>query len=449
MRTVNIEMYLNGTWQVICQVEFTGNQKILNSTNKFSYSPQHQVNCYGDVSSKACGVNYPVTFDIYSEDKIFGFIDDIIPAGAARRKWLEQDEIKQAEDIEFALLTHGAISPVGNLRVKSAVEKLDSNVAIQYFPVEDIINRDSDFLSYAHERGALTGGATGAGGEAPKLLLRQNESNQVWIDCFQNTQSADQAYLVKFPSGQRTDIDKDILRAEYSYYQVLTQAGYNTIDTKQMKLEEGVNTPSLWLPRFDFIYAHNQEVRYGLESILSVIKGSSGVPLNHFDVIKQTISNIQQAIEDTDTQFDPALFVCHWFERDLLNVIFGNADNHARNSSLLKIKNKIELSPIYDFAPMRVDPEDIRRTITWGNPFELGGEYQWQAIIENLAEYCAQQQIECDKTQLTYIFKNAMEKFENLPEILVQAGCPESIIKHPKNHFKHWQLKHEKWSASV
>ncbi|WP_440906685.1 type II toxin-antitoxin system HipA family toxin (plasmid) [Catenovulum sp. SX2] len=449
MKTVDVEMHVNGTWQTICQVEFIGNQKIIHSTNKFAYMQQHQSAYYADISSKACGVNYPVTFDIYNEDKLLGFIDDIIPAGAARRKWLEIDEIKQADDLEFALLTQGAISPVGNLRIKSAVEKLNANIITQYFPIEDVINRDSDFLSYAHERGALTGGATGAGGEAPKLLLRVNDNNQVWIDCFQNTNLPDKAYLIKFPRGARTDIDKDILRAEYSYYQVLSRAGYNTIDILNMKLEEGVNMPSLWLPRFDLKFDDGQEAHYGLESILSTIQGSSGAPLNHFEVISKTINNIRQSITDTDTEFDEALFVCQWFERDVLNVMFGNADNHARNSSLLKSDNKIELSPIYDFAPMRVDPEDIRRTITWGSQYESGGEYQWKKIIHSLAQYCAQQEIACDETILTAAFIEAMSKFESLPEMLVDAGCPISIIEHPKNHFRHWKIKHEKWVASV
>ncbi len=448
MRTLEIEMYVEGSWQTTAQVEF-GDGSIINTTNKLNYEMFHQVNFLNDCAQKACSVNYPVSFDIYRENKVLGFIEDIIPAGAAKQKWLEREDIKQAADVDFALLSQGAISPVGNIRIKTAVETLDPSVPILYFDIKDVCNRDTDFLSYAHEKGALTGGASGAGGEAPKLLLRKNHNNQVWIDCFQDTQSPDLAYLVKFPRGKRTEIDQDILRAEYAYYEVIHKAGFDTIDPADMELEKGVNIPSLWLPRFDLIYENGQEVRHGLESILSVIKGTSGQNLNHFDVIAKVISNMRQATAENDIQFDQALFVRQWFERDLLNVMFGNSDNHARNSSLIKKQNEVKLSPIYDFAPMRVDPEDIRRTITWGTQYELGGEYKWDQIIKRLAQYCAEQQIDHDLSSLQTIYLNTLNKFENLPELLAENNCPQSILTHPKNHFNYWQTKFEKWINCV
>ncbi|MCU4675217.1 HipA domain-containing protein [Catenovulum sp. 2E275] len=148
---------------------------------------------------------------------------------------------------------------------------------------------------------------------------------------------------------------------------------FDTIDVANMKIEEGVNIPSLWLSRFDLIIKTGKKFVMISKAFYAVIKGRSGQNFNHFDVIAKVVAHIQQVSAETEVQFDPALFVCQWFERDLLNVMFGNSDNHARNSSLIKTKNEIKLSPIYDFAPMRVDPEDIRRTITWGTQYELGG----------------------------------------------------------------------------
>ncbi|MDO9777454.1 type II toxin-antitoxin system HipA family toxin, partial [Glaesserella parasuis] len=89
------------------------------------------------------------------------------------------------------------------------------------FEIDDVINRQADFLEYANQRGAMAGGATGAGGEAPKLLLRQTATQQVWIDNLQQGDAADDFYLVKFPRGKRSAIDCDILRAEFHYYHEL------------------------------------------------------------------------------------------------------------------------------------------------------------------------------------------------------------------------------------
>ena len=43
---------------------------------------------------------------------------------------------------------------------------------LRYFSKEDVAERNIDFLEYAQQMGAISSGATGAGGEAPKLLIR-------------------------------------------------------------------------------------------------------------------------------------------------------------------------------------------------------------------------------------------------------------------------------------
>ena len=98
--------------------------------------------------------------------------------------------------------------------------------------------------------GAASGGATGAGGEAPKLLLRQNRNQEVWIDTFQDDPYClDDFYLVKFPRNNRSAIDQDILRAEYHYYQELNALGIDTIPIHGMRLDEGSKYPSLTQPQ--------------------------------------------------------------------------------------------------------------------------------------------------------------------------------------------------------
>ncbi|MCU4675216.1 hypothetical protein N7931_06175 [Catenovulum sp. 2E275] len=77
------------------------------------------------------------------------------------------------------------------------------------------------------------------------------------------------------------------------------------------------------------------------------------------------------------------------------------------------------------------------------------GEYQWVKIINKLAEYCDKQQIDLNIQNLQILYLNTLDKFKNLPELLAEYNCPQSILTHPKNHFDHWQTKFEKWINCV
>jgi serine/threonine-protein kinase HipA len=94
----------------------------------------------------------------------------------------------------------------------------------------------------------------------------------------------------------------------------------------------------------------------------------------------------QHRVKALKEPFDQQTFVIEWLRRDLLNQVFGNSDNHGRNTALIKRPQGIWLAPIYDFAPMKADPESIIRTMQWGSPFEEGGRMDWLAITEQLAD---------------------------------------------------------------
>jgi hypothetical protein len=49
--------------------------------------------------------------------------------------------------------------------------------------------------------------------------------------------------------------------------------------------------------------------------------------------------------------------------RDVLDVALGNTDNHGRNTAVSKhLDGRIELSPIFDFSPMVLDPQRKRKS---------------------------------------------------------------------------------------
>lgn len=385
----------------------------------------------------ACALRYPVELMIPHDGRWFRFLDDIIPSGSARRYWVRQLDIGHLGEVaqELALLAQGTIAPIGNLRIKEAVERVraqmpeQSRLAQRRFPLAMVLERDTDFLEYAQQMGAASGGATGAGGEAPKLLLRQNGEQEVWIDTFQDDPTClDESYLVKFPRNRRSAIDQDILRAEYHYYQELDALGIDTIPVGRMRLEEGTRYPSLWLPRFDVGVKDGRLIRFGVESIYSVMEAAPGMDLNHLQVLATLVPMLEEEAGLRSERFDSAAFVIEWVKRDLLNVVFGNSDNHGRNSALIKSDQGVWLAPVYDFAPMKADPEGIRRTTQWGLGLEEGGQFDWIAIAGQLSDWVAPARLLAELASLAH-------QLVGLKARLAQRGVPPSILEMPTFNF--------------
>lgn len=171
-------------------------------------------------------------------------------------------------------------------------------------------------------------------------------------------------------------MDCNILRAEFHYYHEINAMGFSTIPVETMRLEEGSHYPSLWLPRFDIVRnEQDQLVRLGMESVYSLLQKAPGTLLDHETTLRALINKITSShmVQQQGYHFDIPGFVTEWVRRDLLNIIFGNSDNHGRNTAFVKAENQIMLSPVYDFAPMKADPEGIPRTLKWSLSCESGG----------------------------------------------------------------------------
>lgn len=440
MKKLTIQALLDKNWIDIAELKLLEPKLGSASASELEYELDYAIQYLDRRDEHACSLSLPVQILIKHESNTwFGFLDDIVPSGAARRYWvnyLDLQRLSYAEQ-ESILLEKGGMAPVGNLRIKEALPPLnpESTLHLRYFSKEDVAERNIDFLEYAQQMGAISGGATGAGGEAPKLLIRVSPEQKVWIDTYQEQfDQPDQHYLVKFPRNNRSEIDCDILRAEYYYYQILNELGFNTIETTQMQLIEGTKYPSLWLPRFDTEWRDQSWHRHGLESVYSILNKSSGSHLNHFEVIE----DLCRLLTSIDSDFDASQFVCEWLQRDLLNIIFGNSDNHGRNTSFLKKSGKIILSPIYDFAPMKADPEVVTRSTTWGSPYEEGGEYRWAQITQKLAPWC-------DPNVSLATLKTLANNLLGLKQRLVEKGVPKQIIEMPALSFDYIEAKLKRW----
>ena len=447
METLTIQAYQQDEWIDIALLTFPESDNDNWQITRIEYLLDYALEFLERDDIHAVSMNNPVSlfFDDDGRPGWLRFIDDIIPSGASRRYWINFLDIGDlpAGQQNFILLKYGTMSPVGNLRIKESVPDYDAAADARTFTVDDVINRAADFLDYAQERGAAAGGATGAGGEAPKLLLRCRDDNAVWIDTWQNKpDNQDPSYLVKYPRGARTEIDCNILRAEYHYYHELTALGFSTIPVHNMRLEEGLNYPSLWLPRFDIRIDERGKVnRLGLESVYSLLQKAPGVTLEHEATLRTLAEKITHSntVRERGYHFDIPGFVIEWVRRDLLNIIFGNSDNHGRNTAFIKADSAIMLAPIYDFAPMKADPEGIPRAMKWSLAYESGGDYDFAGIAESLSDLVS-------AGEMMEALRETAARLVGLPERLAARGVPAQILEMPGIGFKFIEQKLARWS---
>lgn len=446
MESLTIQAWLDSEWQDIAIVTFPYSDNDDWRTTEVNYLSDYAIDFLDNDDHHAVSLNYPVSlyFDDGGKPGWLRFLDDIIPSGASRRYWVNYLDINDLPmgQQNFILLKYGTMSPVGNLRIKESVPDYHPQAERHYFTVEDVINRAADFLDYAQERGAAAGGATGAGGEAPKLLLRCSQEQQIWIDTWQNSpDNQDSYYLVKYPRGARNEIDCNILRAEFHYYHELTAMGFSTIPIEGMKLTEGQSYPSLWLPRFDIARsAQGELIKLGMESVYSMLQKGPGVTLDHETTIRTLIDKIARSnmCREQGYDFDIPAFVIEWVRRDLLNIVFANSDNHGRNTAFIKTENAIYLAPIYDFAPMKADPEGIPRSTKWSLPYESGGEYDFTGIAQALSDLVP-------ASQLSAALRETSAQLVGLKARLQERGVPEQILEMPATGFNFIADKLTRW----
>lgn len=427
MEHLTVQLYVENQWHDAAQLSFTNAQQGLRAGCTLGYIPNYLVDCLDKEQSClawALSANLPLGWDTYSGAPVWAALQDMTPAGAARR-FLEQryGQLRPANmAMDVFLLSQCTPAPIGHLRIKEAFESVAS-VPSMGFSRADVVQRDHHFLEYAYEQGAAIGGATGAGGEAPKLLLTEAADGLLYPDASLPDTRAVAHWFIKFPRHKAGATDKDILRSEYCYYRAIHQLGFSTIDQNGLTLEEG-SKPSLWVRRFDR-KAENQHVhRYAVESIYSLLKVTEpGSYLQHLDVLKRLLNLWRSERQDTAI----ADLVLEYVRRDLLNQVLGNSDNHGRNTSIIRGEHTISLAPVYDLAPMVMDDEGITRTTKWPQTVERGGNVDWFAVCQLVSELA-----DLPQEWLYQQLRDTAQQLLALPDLLHDLGLPEKTWQHPR-----------------
>jgi len=427
MEILALQLFLDGRWVDAATLDFPHPELGVRGPCDFEYDFDYFKTRLGTAKpNQAISVHLPVDFGPTSTKRWPFFLDDIRPMGSARNVWCDRFNIPSIAESDFRLLREATIAPIGNMRIKEAVPNKLATPA--RFPRQTVIDREHGFLEYAVAHGAQVGGATGAGGDAPKLLLRADEEDQIWIDTWQDEPAnTDRHYLVKFARGDRTERDKNILRSEYIYYRVLAELGFEVARPEEMRLEESETGVSLWLPRFDVEHRSAGEFRFGVESIYSIVKAEPGAWLKHEEILKALRPLM------VDRPWRETLL--EYLQRDLLNLVFGNSDNHGRNTALLKTDTTIHLAPIYDFAPMKMDPEGVTRTTRW-TEFESGPQIDWAALLKSFG---------VEEDYLRSGLRALAEQLQHLPQMLAEFGLPDETMNFPAMGLNRTEQKLREW----
>lgn len=438
MYTLTLQIYATGNWLDAMTLVFAEPQKGFEGPCRFAYKQSYISDHFDYIQSpfaRAVSARLPLDWDSVSLKKAPAFLHDIAPAGAAKRFLMARIGQEKPEEVsaDLFLLGRSTPAPIGNMRIKESVEALDSRPPMG-FRREEVIARDNTFLEYAYEQGAAIGGATGAGGEAPKLLMTEDRAGLLYPDAVLNDAEVAGHWFVKFARNKAGQTDQDILRSEFHYYKALQTLGIETIAAEGLALEEA-NKPSLWMQRFDRQVTEQGIERLAVESIYSLAGVTTpGSYMNHLDVI-QLLADLWKQAGQVEQVPD---LVAEYLRRDLLNKILGNSDNHGRNTAIIRDLNAFRLAPIYDLAPMVMDEEGVTRTTKWPKDLEVAGEIDWRGVCDALVGII-------NPADAFERLRQDADPLLALPDILVASGLPDVTLNHPSIALKNLEQRLKSW----
>lgn len=438
MHNLTLQIYADGQWRNAMELGFEQPEAGLEGVCAFGYQQGYLVDALESVGSRlhvAVSAAYPLGWESWRDKTAPAFLFDILPSGAARRFLLKRlgGERPEGLNVDLYLLGRCTPAPIGNLRIKESAEAIAGSPVLG-FTRDEVISRDARFLEYAYEQGAAIGGATGAGGEAPKLLLTEDRHGALHPDAVLPDADAAQHWFVKFARNKARQTDQDILRSEYCFYRAVQKLGMDTIAEEGLALEEG-NKPSLWMHRFDREVSAAGVGRTAVESMYSLCGVTEpGSYMSHSQVLR----NLVELWRGVGQEQQVGDLVFEYLRRDLLNQILGNSDNHGRNTSILRSEGGVRLAPIYDLAPMVMDEEGVTRTTKWPKHIEVAGAVNWRAVCDEVAAWI-------DADELYQRLRLAAQEFLALPDLLHTEGLPAATMNHPRIALRNLRQRLVQW----
>jgi len=405
----HIQIFLDDRWQTAAVFEPDPQTlyKGIAGSGRLQYDVDYAVNYLGNIDAELIP-GLTVGFELFRFEQWPPLLVDLMPGGAGRRAWLKRMQTENdGPQMDWNLLTMGAGAPPGNLRITEAVLTPPPDHFKVGFPRRDIIEQRERFLDYAEERGAHVAGASSIQGEAPKYLLAEDHAGMFHAEGALPDEKIKKFWLVKFPRGRRTDErNQQVLRNEAPYLEVARKFGIRT--GEPLVYEDDV----LFVPRFDRKASVGRVERLGMHSLYAVANiAGYGTAVRH-DTYCHALANVVA---------DPVQELREYIRRDLLNLALRNTDNHGRNTAVLRTNGQVRLSPLFDFAPMFLDPEGIGRVSRWEDE-RPGNQPEWAVICEKLKNLLAPLET---RTWLASLG----EDIKRLPETMRKCHVNDGIIQ--------------------
>lgn len=397
-----IELYARGSWHEAAKVELRSGTSRRQPT-WLSYDLDYASHTLGRTGLSAVSERYPVSFELHDEVTFPAFTVDLMPQGEARRGLEARLRRDGREPSDWTVLMFGARNPVGNLRVKqSVVAGVGDPIGVTR---TEVVERGDAYREWAEARGLPMTGSSDTGGASPKLLLTADADGLLHADGVLPDELAAKHYIVKFPRG-RTRRDAQVLANEAPYLELARMLGLRVGEA--LSYESG----ALFIPRFDRVVTERGLLRRGMESMFSLLgEVASGSTLEY--------ENVCAAVAEVSS--DPSAELVELVLRDVANLALGNTDNHGRNTSLLKQEDgRVELAPIYDFAPMFLDPELIKRSTRWRSERSPSGMPDWNDVCDALAGLIPRE-------VLAPRLREFSERLHALPGKMLEVGVDREI----------------------
>ncbi|WP_245419932.1 type II toxin-antitoxin system HipA family toxin [Phyllobacterium salinisoli] len=275
----------------------------------------------------------------------------------------------------------------------------------------EILERSDRFMEVADRFGMLASGSSGLQGEWPKVSMTQANDGLYYPDSFVTDDEAVRHVIVKLVRSNEP-VDRLILEGEALYSRIADEIGLNV--SEPSTYAEGV----LIIPRFDRKKKDcGGTMRLGQESLVSAIGiadfGHVGTHEAYIDALRRYSA-------------DPFSDIVEYLKRDIANLALGNPDNHGRNTALSKHQDgTIRLSPLFDFAPMRLAKEGIVRSTRWAIMRDEGLDHlpDWKRI-------CTEVTTDPDEQKVIAAALSAFaERLRQAPNMAKDAGAPREILQ--------------------
>lgn len=366
-----------------------------------------------DARAEAVSLRYAVDATVHRSPYWPAFFYDLVPQGSGRKFLLGELKLVDSSAADFPLVLAGAFNPIGRIRVKEAVEyfvthvqRHDARQIDRGFTLDEIVERGEDFYERMMIHSMLAAGTTGVQGAAPKYLLTRDRQGLWHADSALPDAQAESHFIVKRPRGT-TPEDKKVLKNEAAYMEVAAAMGIRTHGALQ-RVDD-----SLFIPRFDRRVENGKVIRLHQESAASLagLIGFDTRP-SQFELLNAIRSHVTDKTSET----------VEFLKRDVLNIAMRNTDNHARNTAVQKIGDEVRLTPLFDFAPMFLDPEGIARTARWYHPHSKKELLNWGDVLE------AVEIDDAERHHISYELWKFGDQLSELVDQMRRAGVDEDIV---------------------